>query len=204
MEKVRSFWLFPCLCCLSMTTLCTAMKAQAEDVQSLNLAWHILDDEPRFGLVIEDNVADGCWTSTAESKELVEAEIVRAGGDHEAQGRPLATIRIIGNGYDLNAPYCAVVAEVSVDTAGDSTLRSEDLTLTSPFTYTIWRKAILLTGPKEEMSNRVNEAHLALAQSFLDEMALKAQEVRNEVLEGLREEEAAIWRPKLLKETTDQ
>lgn len=169
--------------------------AESDGFVASDLRWATIERTNKFRVNVIDEVSDGCWTSSAASKDKVELELIRSGAeivsDEEAPFAPVINVHALG--YATNDYSCAVIVRLDITSLVSSSYWIDQRKLDSIYFSDLWSTTSLLTGAKSDMSSRINEQHTNQIQKFLVDRAKNSNAVRKRMLESVSDDSKDFW-----------
>lgn len=178
----------------TLTALVLApVPASAQQTETVvlnqNLGWLKINNETEFTIRGTDGVKDGCWTNIEAAKNAVAIEFQRSGYKAEVSEINIFAPKIFlyAVGYETTNFICIVSYNLVFNILGvSSPTFGEEHKVTSLHFSQIWRRSGIMSGPKGDMSQRIKDTFVELAQQLL----LDIPKERREVLKAVRESAA--------------
>ena len=181
------------LCLLLFVFAPTAhAEGQFAPVVFEHLSWFRFGSSSPVDVVVNDNVTNGCWTTAKVSETGVKLELKRSSFllADTSEGLPIQ-LMLSASGYELDNNSCVVSIDLSVSGLIVETIGPDDLAIHAGMYSEIWSNGALMSGPKSDMSQRVKNKFIEIAQQLiLDIDKRKAEfEKRLSQIEGFSQEE---------------
>ncbi|SFR33697.1 hypothetical protein SAMN04488005_0537 [Yoonia tamlensis] len=147
-----------------------------------------ISETTEFFFILSDNVSDGCWLTPERAISSAKREFLDAGYPNIVEEFPFGVIvRISANGYETSSNTCAVNVGLRIGIVDHDRRifgHSEWHSFTEKNSF---RLGSLLTGPKSDMSTRINEQ----LEGYVDEFIVEIQLSKNRLMEAIWENEAS-------------
>lgn len=175
---------------LILTSLSTTIWAQDTPAEPTFLLGHdigiaSISTDTKFFFIISDRVSDGCWLNADRALSMAKREFLDAGYTNIVEEYPFGVIvRMSVTGYATTDYQCAVYVDFDIGIT-DTDRRTFD----QHEWYIVSEKSsfelgAILTGPKTDMSDRINESFAG----YIDEFIVSIQQEKNRLRQVIHEQ----------------
>jgi len=147
-------------------------------------------------LILADQVDDGCWTTTRQTKTAAEIELIRSNIDvieNSGDGFLAPKLFVGAIGFETREGSCAVYVETQAFVWDVEKKEVENQTMSGIWERSLWSTGSLLSGPKDGMSERVQSAITSQVQEFLVFLENTFRDIISEVREEEGDAAARYW-----------
>ncbi|WP_417826002.1 hypothetical protein [Thalassospira povalilytica] len=133
-----------------------------------HLTWFRFGTSNPVDVVIDDNVTDGCWTTTSATETSIKLELKRSEFllSDTSEGFPIQ-LKVSATGYQLNEYTCVASIRLSVIPLIIETIQPKDFAIHAGMYSEIWAMSTLMSGPKSDMSKRIKDAFVEMTQRLI-------------------------------------
>ncbi|MFT5629557.1 MAG: hypothetical protein ACI82I_000859 [Gammaproteobacteria bacterium] len=184
---IRKLFLAVALTCISPSL------ALSDDRESNIIFGHDFDlaqirKETEFTVVIQDGVTDGCWLNAARAKSQIERELLDAGYLRIVEKRVWGVeifVEVIG--FATTQGQCAAHVTYDLSLSDGDFRQNDDYQWIAVKYLRAASFGFLLTGPKNSISGRINDAIAGIT----DEVLVDIQQAKNAVFSAIEEAEGS-------------
>ena len=141
---------------------------------------------------LDDNVSDACWTHTEATRTAVQSELKRSGYPIEGS-IPAAYVYLSAAGREVSPSLCAVNIMFIVNAVITDSHVVEGHEVRAIENHIMWIRSILIATPKTNISARIKEGFVKMAQMFLTHMNRDRKLLLEEITKNAAETAKAFW-----------